>query len=100
MPRSKDCPKCGQDITDSYEQDDYDSGIVGGWYCDQCNEGFTKDYEPPETDVEIGPAGQGVEKCPKCLSPLEMGYGLAGGGIGPYMYCPNHGVVHKSQDPT
>ena len=27
--------------------------------------------------------------CPKCNSELEMGYGLAGGGIGPYVYCSN-----------
>jgi hypothetical protein len=30
------------------------------------------------------------ERCPKCheLS-LQMGYGLTGGGIGPYQYCDN-----------
>ena len=25
--------------------------------------------------------------CEKCGGELEMGYGLAGGGIGPYLYC-------------
>ena len=29
--------------------------------------------------------------CPKCNSPLESGYGLAGGGIGPYFYCSSDG---------
>ena len=27
--------------------------------------------------------------CPKCGSETEMGYGLAGGGIGPYVFCSN-----------
>lgn len=39
-------------------------------------------------------------KCPKCGAELEFGYGLAGGGIGPYEYC--HGedcdYFSKTQD--
>lgn len=27
------------------------------------------------------------EQCPKCGGPVVQGYGLAGGGIGPYRYC-------------
>lgn len=27
--------------------------------------------------------------CPKCGAELEMGYGLAGGGMGPYVFCSN-----------
>ncbi len=27
------------------------------------------------------------EKCPKCGADTEMGYGLMGGGMGPYWYC-------------
>ncbi|MGY2987653.1 hypothetical protein ACVI1K_005000 [Bradyrhizobium sp. USDA 4508] len=27
--------------------------------------------------------------CPKCGAELEMGFGLAGGGFGPYEYCSN-----------
>ena len=27
-------------------------------------------------------------KCPDCGSPLEAGFGMAGGGYGPYSYCP------------
>ena len=27
--------------------------------------------------------------CPACDTPLETGYGLAGGGFGPYEYCPS-----------
>lgn len=49
-----DCPKCGADITDSYEPDDYSCGIVGGWYCDACDLGVGEhEYprEPLEDDV-------------------------------------------------
>ena len=40
-----------------------------------------------------------MNKCPKCGKELEMGYGLAGGGIGAYEYCPQHGIVNKWLDP-
>lgn len=103
MSRFKECPKCGQDISDSYQPDEYDVGIVGGWYCDKCEEGFADEGDSFEDDIHPGLAGQvGAmgDKCPKCLGPLEMGFGLAGGGYGPYTYCPIHGVIHKSQDPT
>jgi len=36
MAREKFCPKCGEDITDSYQEQDDDVGIGGGWYCDAC----------------------------------------------------------------
>jgi len=39
------------------------------------------------------------QKCSVCGVDLEMGYGLAGGGIGPYLYCPEHGVLEKWDDP-
>jgi len=40
-------------------------------------------------------------KCPKCGKRLEAGYGMAGGGIGPYFYCETEGcgTFIKSQDP-
>jgi hypothetical protein len=39
--------------------------------------------------------------CPKCGAELEQGYGLAGGGMGPYEFCPKDGCDYftKSQDP-
>jgi hypothetical protein len=39
--------------------------------------------------------------CPKCGFELEQGYGLAGGGMGPYEFCPKDGCDYftKSQDP-
>jgi hypothetical protein len=39
------------------------------------------------------------DKCPHCGRELETGFGLAGGGFGPYTYCPEHGVIDKFQDP-
>jgi hypothetical protein len=30
-----------------------------------------------------------LDKCPKCGADTEGGFGLAGGGYGPYVYCPN-----------
>lgn len=72
MPRSHECPKCGTD-------DDVQLFGTGGL------------LHLVQSD-----------RCPKCLSTnLEMGYGLAGGGMGPYSYCPTCGiVVNKSQDPS
>lgn len=35
-------------------------------------------------------AGQQMQRgeCPHCGTPLERGFGLAGGGYGAYTYCP------------
>jgi hypothetical protein len=49
-----DCPKCGADISDTYEPDDWSCGIVGGYYCDPCDLGVAgDDYEPMADDVPI-----------------------------------------------
>jgi hypothetical protein len=54
MARTKHCPKCDADISDTYEGADPDTGImVGGWWCDTCNEGVADedaddDYEPAD----------------------------------------------------
>jgi hypothetical protein len=38
MARLKECPKCGADISDSYEAADPSVGITGsGWYCEACS---------------------------------------------------------------
>lgn len=43
---------------------------------------------------EIGP-----EECPDCKVPYEVGFGLAGGGYGPYTYCPKCGLMlSKTQE--
>jgi len=30
-----------------------------------------------------------IEKCPRCGAWIELGYGLMGGGFGPYKFCQN-----------
>src|SRR4029077_5969560 len=107
MPRMFECPKCGEDISESNQGWDPDVGIAAGWYCDKCDEGYGDDGpEPNDDDVQLFGTGGKVlvanEGCPHCRVPLEMGYGLAGGGgIGPYMFCPSCAlVVNKQQDPT
>jgi hypothetical protein len=45
-----ECPKCGVDISDSYEQDDPSVGIVGGWYCEACDIGFVDEREGSDDD--------------------------------------------------
>ena len=42
------CPKCGTDISESYEPDDYSCGIVAGWSCDSCGIGFAEHEYPRE----------------------------------------------------
>lgn len=48
----------------------------------------------------IGECGSTEGKCPACGTVLETGFGLAGGGMGVYEYCPNEscdgGVVTKT----
>lgn len=31
------CPKCDEDISDTFERDDPSVGINGGWYCGVCD---------------------------------------------------------------
>jgi len=40
-----------------------------------------------------------MNKCLICGKELEVGYGMAGGGIGPYEYCEDHGIIDKWPDP-
>lgn len=41
------------------------------------------------------------ENCPTCGKETEIGFGLAGGGYGPYTYCQYCEIVtSKSPDPT
>lgn len=44
MSRFKECPKCGEDISESFEDADPSVGIMsGGWYCDACEEFFVEE---------------------------------------------------------
>lgn len=56
--RSCECPKCGADISETYEPDDWSVGVNAGWYCDACDLGVGDDggCEPMEGDVGIPPA--------------------------------------------
>jgi hypothetical protein len=61
------CPKCDEDISESFEPDDWSVGISGGWYCDACDlaigehevdRGHDDDVgiaaAPPRADGKIG----------------------------------------------
>jgi rubrerythrin len=101
MARIFECPKCGADISDSYEGADPDVGINAGWYCNICDEGYGDEdgLEPHDDDVMVSSTEGSSHTC-ACGAFYEMGYGFAGGGgIGPYMYCPSCGAIaQKSQD--
>lgn len=50
------CPKCGADISDTFEENDFECGISAGWYCDACDLGIAEwecPREPMEGDVPI-----------------------------------------------
>lgn len=36
--------------------------------------------------------------CENCKKELEFGFGNAGGGYGPYLYCEEHGIVAKDME--
>jgi len=52
MARTFECPKCGQDISDTYEGDDPSVGIVGGWYCEACDIGFVDEDPGDDPDMD------------------------------------------------
>lgn len=53
MARAKECPKCGADISDSYEGYDPSVGIMGGgWFCDACDLVVPEEDEPDYEDWE------------------------------------------------
>lgn len=58
MVRSCECPKCGADISDTWQPAEWDVGISAGWFCDACNLGVgeSEGYEPMDGDVAIPPA--------------------------------------------
>lgn len=52
MARSCYCPKCGEDISDAYQPQEDDVGIVGGWFCEKCDIGVSRDGDDYELDYE------------------------------------------------
>lgn len=54
MARSFECPKCGEDIGESYQSEEADVGISGGWYCAKCNVGYPdEDGGDDFSDLEL-----------------------------------------------
>lgn len=50
MARTVECPKCGADISESYQAYDPDVGIMSGsWYCEACDE-VVVDDDPDSED--------------------------------------------------
>jgi hypothetical protein len=42
-----ECPKCGVDISESYQEYDPSVGMMtAGWYCDACDEFVMHEDEP------------------------------------------------------
>ena len=74
----KHCPKC-----DANYDDEFRSTICphGTFPANDGNNAFRHQVE------SVGPMSEG-QQCPKCKQQLLMGYGLAGGGFGPYTMCP------------
>lgn len=59
------CPKCDADVSDTYEPDDYECGIVAGYYCDACDLGISEHEvgrEHHDDDVYVGPAPRNPDK--------------------------------------
>lgn len=51
--RIKECPKCGADISDSYEGYDPSVGIMsGGWYCEACDLPLIDDGDQSDYDYD------------------------------------------------
>ena len=60
-----ECPKCGIDISDTYQGAEPDVGIMsGGWYCDACDlaVGDEDGPEPHDDDVPLfGTGGKDID---------------------------------------
>lgn len=45
------CPKCDEDISDSYQGQEVDVGIMsGGWYCEKCEVYISEEDENHDDD--------------------------------------------------
>jgi hypothetical protein len=57
MPKITECPKCGEDISHTYEGYDPSVGIMSaGWYCEACDLPVIDDEEPyDEPDYDAKP---------------------------------------------
>lgn len=65
MSEKMNCPKCDEDISESFEPTDYSVGINGGWYCDACDLAIAEwevSREPLDGDIPTGPAPRDPSK--------------------------------------
>jgi len=47
MARIVECPKCGADVSHTYEGCDPSVGIMsGGWYCEKCDLAIPEEDQP------------------------------------------------------
>ena len=54
--RSCECPKCGEDISESYVEYDPDVGILSaGWYCDKCDKAVLDEGDDQPEDYLDAP---------------------------------------------
>lgn len=51
MPRIKECPNCGKDISDCYQEYDPDQMMHAGWFCYPCDLFFEEEDDPFSDDV-------------------------------------------------
>lgn len=52
MSRIKECPNCGKDISDCYQEYDPDVGMMrAGWFCDPCDLFVEEEDDPFSDDV-------------------------------------------------
>lgn len=50
--RIVECPKCGTDISDTFQEAEPDVGIMnGGWFCDAC--GVVVEQESDDDDSDL-----------------------------------------------
>lgn len=88
----RSCPTCG-----NYD-DEFRTTVCPHWAF-ASNDGNNA-FEVRHDSVGPAPAPGTFDPCPKCGSPLVVGFGLAGGGFGAYSYCSKEGCDHfdKTQD--
>jgi hypothetical protein len=79
--------------------DVFEAGHLGFYYTDERGIARGPYVDRIAAEGALTAARRTAEgRCAQCGKPLEMGYGLAGGGMGPYTYCPDHGIIDKFQD--
>lgn len=54
---------------------------------------------PQEALVSVPQLGIKPDKCPKCGACLIYGYGLMGGGVGPYVLCDGDACDYFEKQP-